>query len=135
MRGGLWCESGGVNVPSVLPSSHRLPSNRDALLTAHHRERNNALDLRIHRRLFGIILLIFVRIHANVMESKLLLNAVLEQLSLFEGQAVGFCDDGDDVDGFGELLQDNDVDGFKGMAGGSDEVETAVDAGVLNIPI
>ena len=128
--GRLLCEN---NVPSVLSPTHRLAANGDALFTPHNSKRDDRLDLRIHRRFFGIVLLVLVRIHANIVEGKLLLNAVLEQLPLLQRQAVGFRDDGDDVDGLGEFLEHDDVDGFEGVAGGRDEVEAAVDARVLDV--
>ena len=124
------CEDNG---PSVLSPTHRLAANGDALFTPHNSKRDDRLDLRIHRRFFGIVLLILIRIHANIVEGKLLLNAVLEQLPLLQRQAVGLSDDGNDVDSFGEFLEHDDVDGFEGVAGGRDEVEAAVDARVLDV--
>lgn len=67
------------------------------------------------------------------MECKLLLDAVLELLALFEGKRVGLCNDRDNVDGLAELLEDDNIDGLEAMARGRNEVETAVDAGVLDV--
>ena len=69
------------------------------------------------------------------MEGKLLLDALLESSALFQCEGVGFRNDGDDVDDIRELLQDDDVDWFESVAGGLDEEETAVDAGVLNVAL
>jgi hypothetical protein len=68
-------------------------------------------------------------------ESKLLLDALLESLSLLEGQGVGLGNDGDDVDDIGELLQDDNIDGLERVSRGLDEEQAAVNAGVLNVSL
>lgn len=78
---------------------------------------------------------IVVREHLEVVESKLLLDALLESGSLLDGQGVGLGDDGHNVDNVGELFQDYDVDGLEGVARGLDEEEAAVDAGVLDVTL
>ena len=67
------------------------------------------------------------------MKGKFLLDAVLEHLTLFERQAVGLGDDRHDIDRLAQLPQDDNVNGLEGVAGGGDEVETAVDACVLDV--
>ena len=69
------------------------------------------------------------------MESKLLLDALLESLSLLEGQGVGLGNDGDDVDDIGELLQDDNIDGLERVSRGLDKEQAAVNAGVLNVSL
>lgn len=69
------------------------------------------------------------------MESKLLLDALLELLTLLNGQGVGLGNDGNDVDNVGKLLQNDNVDGLEGVARGLNEEETAVDAGVLDVAL
>lgn len=66
---------------------------------------------------------------------ELFANAVLVSGALFESQAVGLCNDWDDIGDLAQLLHDNDIDGLEGMAAWRDEVETAVDASVLNEPV
>jgi hypothetical protein len=60
---------------------------------------------------------------------------LLELLALFEGQAVGLGNDGNDVDDVTKLLHDNDINGTEGVAGRVDEVEAAVDTGVLDVAV
>lgn len=67
------------------------------------------------------------------MECELLLDAVLELLALLKGEGVGLCDDRDDVDGLAELLEYDNIDGLEAVTRGRNEVETAVDAGILDV--
>lgn len=69
------------------------------------------------------------------MEGKLLLYSILESLSLLESKGIGLGDDGDDVDSLTELLQDDNVDWFEGVASGLNEVKTAVDPGILDVAV
>lgn len=69
------------------------------------------------------------------MESKLLLDALLELLTLLNGQGVGLGNDGNDVDNIRKLLQDDNVDGLQGVTRGLNEEETAVNAGVLDVAL
>lgn len=93
------------------------------------------LDLRVHGRLFRIVLLVLVGVHADVVEGELLLDAVLEHLPLLQGQAVRLGDHGHDIDGLAQFLQYHNVDRLQRVSGGCDEVEAAVDAGVLNVSL
>jgi hypothetical protein len=43
-------------------------------------------------------------------EGELLLDAVLELLTLLERERVGLCDDWNNVDGLAQLLEDDNVD-------------------------
>jgi hypothetical protein len=69
------------------------------------------------------------------MEGELLLDALLESLTLLQGQGVRLRNDWHNVDNLGELLQDDNVDGLKRVAGRLDEEEAAVDAGILDVPL
>jgi hypothetical protein len=71
------------------------------------------LDTGIDGTLLIIELVIVIRIHLEVVESKLGLDSVLESLALLEGKRIRLGDDGNDVDNVGELLQDHDIDGFE----------------------
>lgn len=93
------------------------------------------LDLRVQDLLLVVELFILVRVHLQVVERKLLLDAGLELLALLKGQRVGLGDDGHDVDNVGQLLQDDNVDGLQGVAGGLDEEQAAVDAGILDVAL
>lgn len=92
------------------------------------------------------------------MEGKLLLDALLERLTLFEGEGVGLGNNGNNVDDIGQLLQDNDIDGLEAMrgqwvspkelqesqgmcgansrmAGGLDEEQAAVNTSILDVTL
>ena len=103
------------------------------MLRADNGEGNDGFDLSVHSSLFRIVLLVLVGVHPDVVEGKLLLDAVLELLTLLECERVGLCNDGNDVDGLAQLLEDDNVNGLETVAGGRDEVETAVDAGILDV--
>lgn len=94
---------------------------------------HTCLDLRVHGCLLGVILLVVVGVHPDVVECKLLLDPVLERLPLLQCQAVGFGDDWDNIDGLAELLEHDNVDWLQCVTGWVDEVETAVDSSVLDI--
>ena len=59
----------------------------------------------------------------------------LELLALLDSQAIRLGDDGNDVDDLAELLHHNHVDGAERVPSRVYEVETAVDAGVLNVAV
>lgn len=91
------------------------------------------LDLGVDRTLFIVKLVVVVRVHLEIMERKLLLNTLLESLSLLEGQRVGLGNDGHDIDDIGQLLQDDNINGLERVSRRLDEEKAAVDAGVLDI--
>jgi hypothetical protein len=68
------------------------------------------LDTGIDGTLLIIEFVVVIRIHLEVVESKLRLDSVLEGLSLLEGKRIRLGDDGNDVDDVGELLQDHNID-------------------------
>ena len=80
-----------------------------------------------------VILLVVVWVHSDVVKRELLLDAILELLALLECERVGLCDDGHDVDSFAQLLENNDINRLEAVAGRGNEVETAVNAGVLDV--
>lgn len=69
------------------------------------------------------------------MESKFLLDALLERLTLLQGQCVSLGNDGNDIDNIGQLLQHDDIDRLEGVAGWLDEEQAAVNAGVLDVAL
>jgi hypothetical protein len=85
------------------------------------------------------------------MESEFLLDSLLECLSLFQGQGVGFGNNGDNVNDVRKLLKDDDIDGLKArngqygpsnrvlnnerMAGWLNEEKTAVNTCVLDVTL
>jgi sugar phosphate isomerase/epimerase len=103
------------------------------VLRADNGERNDRLDLSVHSSLLRVILLVLVRVHPDVVESELLLDAVLELLALLESEGVGLCNDRHHVDGLAQLLEDDNVNRLEAVTGGRNEVKTAVDTGVLDI--
>jgi len=123
------------STPSVLAATDSLAVDVDVAFAADDGERNDGLDLRVHGGLFTVVLLVLVWVHANVVESELLLDAVLEELSLLQGETIGLGDDRNDIDSLAQFLQDNNVDGLEGVAGGGNEIQAAVDASVLDVPL
>ena len=105
------------------------------MLGANNCERDDRLDLGVHGRLLAVVLVVLVRVHSNVVESELLLDAVLEDLALLQGERVGLRDDRNHIDGLTELLEHDNIDWSQPVAGRVDEVKTAVDAGVLDVAI
>lgn len=71
------------------------------------------LDLGIDGPLLIVELVVIVGVHLQVVESKLLLDPLLERLTLLEGEGVGLGDDGDDIDNVRQLLQNDDIDGLE----------------------
>lgn len=51
------------------------------------------------------------------MEGEFLLDALLERLTLFEGERVGLGNNGNNIDDIGQLLQNNDIDRLEAMRG------------------
>lgn len=82
-----------------------------------------------------VVLLVVVGVEADVVESKFVSDSVLESLTLLQGQSIGLCDDGNDVDNLAQLLQDNDVNRLEGVACGLDEVQAAVDTSILDVAV
>lgn len=82
-----------------------------------------------------VILLVVVRVHAQVVELELLLYPVLELGTLLQGQAVALGNDGNDVDKLAQLLEHDNVNGLEGVARWLDEEQAAVDARVLEVAL
>lgn len=96
---------------------------------------NTNLDLSVDSTLLVIELLAFVGVHLEVVEGKLLLDALLELSSLLQCQGVGFGNDGDDIDDVGQLLEDDNIDGLQRVASRLDEEQAAVNTGVLDVSL
>lgn len=73
-------------------------------------------DLTVQGSFLVVKLLVIVRVHLEVVESKLLLDTLLESQSLLGGQRISLGNDGNNVDDIGKLLQDNNIDGLEGVA-------------------
>jgi hypothetical protein len=140
------------NTPPVLATTDLLAVDNDVLLRADNGEGDETLlelafwpcgsplnvtylDLAIQGALLIVELLIIVGEHLEVVESELLLDALLELLTLLHSQGVGLGNDRDNVDHIGQLLQDDNVDGLERVAGRLNEEEAAVDASVLDVPL
>ena len=93
------------------------------------------LNLAVDSALLVVKLVVVVRVHLEVVEGKLLLDALLERLTLLQGEGVGLGDDGHDVDHVGQLLQHDNIDGLERVARGLDEEQAAVDARVLDVAL
>jgi hypothetical protein len=93
------------------------------------------LDLRVECDFLRIMLLILIRIGAQVMERELLLYALLERLTLLQSERVALSNDRYHVDKFAELLENHNINRLQGMAAGLDEEQAAMDSGVLQISL
>lgn len=93
------------------------------------------LDLGVNRTLFLIQLIVVVGVHLKVVERKLLLDALLELLSLFKSQRVGLGNDGYNVDNIRELLENDNIDGLQRVTGRLDKEQAAVDTRVLDVTL
>lgn len=69
------------------------------------------------------------------MESKLLLDTLLESLTLLYGECVGLGNNRNNIDNIRQLLEDNNVDGLQRVARWLDEEKAAVNAGVLDVAL
>ena len=108
------------DAPAVLAAAHLLAADDDVLLGPDDGEGDQGLHGAVHLPLLVVVLVVVVGEHAQVVELELLPYALLERLALLQRQRVGLCDHGHHVDHVGELLQDDDVDGFEtvwGLAG------------------
>jgi hypothetical protein len=96
---------------------HHSPVNVDGVLRADDSEGNDGLYLSVHSSLLRVVLLVLVRVHPDVVEGELLLDAVLELLALLKRERIGLCDDWNNVDSLAQLLEDNNVDWLETVAG------------------
>lgn len=71
------------------------------------------LDLDVHSTLLVVKLVIIIGVHLQVVESKFLLDSLLECLALLEREGVGLGDNGNDINDVGQFLQNNNVNGFE----------------------
>lgn len=90
------------------------------------------------------------------MERELLLDALLERLTLFESERIGLGNNGNDVDNIGQLFQNDDIDRLETtssgsvqksfghqnmnwvssrMARGLDEEQAAMNTGILDVAL
>lgn len=121
------------HTPAVLPAAHLLAVDDNVLFATDDGERDDVLlplgsilrvglvkpylDLRIHCPFLIIQLVIVVRVHLEVVERKLLLNALLECLALLQCQGVGLGNHRHNVDNIGQLLKNNNVNRFQPALG------------------
>lgn len=73
------------------------------------------LDLNVDSALLVVQLVVVVGVHLQVVESKLLLDSLLESQALLERKRIGLGDDRNNIDNIRQLLQDNDVNGLKAV--------------------
>ena len=100
------------DAPSVLTAADRAPSHDDVLLRADDGKGDEVFHLGVGGTFVLVVLVVVVGEHTEVVKGEFFLDARFEGLALFEGEGVGFGDDGDDVDDIGELLEDDDIDGL-----------------------
>jgi len=93
------------------------------------------LDLAVDGPLLLVELIVVIGVHLEVVESELLLDALLKLLALLQGEGIGLGNNGNDVDNVGELLQHDNVDRLKRVTRGLDEEEAAVDTGILDVAL
>ncbi len=93
------------------------------------------LNLAVDSSLFVVKLIVVVGVHLEVVEGKLLLDALLERLSLLQRQGVGLGNHWNHIDDIRELLEDDNVDRLEGVARRLDEEKAAVDASILDVAL
>lgn len=121
------------DAPLVLSSTDLLAVNNDGLLASHHGKWDDVLDGRVCGSFLVIQLLVVVWIHLQVVEGKLLLDALLERTAFFKGERVGLGDDRHHVDNIRQFFENDNVNGFEGVTRRLDEEEAAVNASVLDV--
>lgn len=118
------------DTPTVLAAADRLAVNDDRALRADNGERKHVADALVQVELLGVKLVTVEGVQPDLVVLELSHDALLEGSTLLKGKGVRLGDNRDNVDDLAELLEDSDVDGLEGVAGGVDEEDTAVDAGV-----
>ena len=93
------------------------------------------LDLGVGSALLLVELVVVVGIHLEVVESKLLLDALLECLPLLQSKGIGLGNHRNDVDNIRQLLQHHNVNWLQRMTRWLDEEQAAVDACVLDVTL
>ena len=121
------------DAPLVLSSADLLAVNNDCLLAAHHSKWDDILDSRVCGSFLVIQLFVVIWIHLQVVEGKLLLDALLERTAFLKGERVRLGDDRNHVDHIRQFLENDNVNGFEGVAGRLNEEEAAVNASVLDV--
>lgn len=101
------------DAPAVLAAPDLTAVDDNGVLRADDCEGYKIFDAAVHGTLFLVLFLIVVGIHAQVVESELLLNTLLEGHALVQSEGVGLGDDGNYVDDVGEFLEYHDVDGLE----------------------
>lgn len=74
------------DAPAVLSTSNGASAHDDGVLGPYHGEGNEIFDTAVDRALLFVLLVIVVRIHSEVMESKFFPDPLFECHALFEGQ-------------------------------------------------
>jgi len=121
------------DTPAILATPHWFSIDNDRTVRADDSEGNHAHDVLIQLNFFVIVLFGVKGIEADIMILEVGTNFSFKYLSLVEGQAIGFGDDGDDIDYLGEFLHDDNVDGTKGMSAWVNKEKTTVNSGILNV--
>ena len=98
------------HTPAVLSPAYRAATDNDVVLGADNCEWDKILDASVDSSFFLILLVIVVRVHAEVMEKEFLSDAFFESEAFLESERVGFCDYGNNIYNIGQLLENNDID-------------------------
>ena len=122
--------------PPVLTTADLLAVDDDRLLRSDNRKGNKTLffvlvstssksygirimithvDLPVDSPLLIIKLVVVVGVHLQVVESKLLLDTLLESLALLESEGISLSNDRNDIDHIRELLEHDNVDRLQGV--------------------
>jgi len=83
--------------PSILTTTNLFASNDNRLLRSDNGEGDNLLNLGIQSALLLVELIVVIRVHLQVVESELLLYALLECAPLLKRQRIGLGNDWDDI--------------------------------------
>ena len=101
------------DAPAILAAPDLTPVDDNGVLGADDCEGYKVFDAAVHGTLFLVLFLVVVRVHAQVVESKLLLNTLFEGHALVQGEGVGLGDNGNYVYDVGKFLEYYDVDGLE----------------------
>eukprot|EP01137_Pigoraptor_chileana_P014892 Opistho-2@5115 len=119
------------NAPRVLSHAHTLSSHLDLLPGSNDGKGNKRIQLCVEIR--NLIIVLWKAVDRNVIVLNLLQDALLVVGEIRRGDAIGLCNDGNDIDLVCERAHGNKIKRLERVAGGCNKIQARVDPLICNL--
>jgi len=93
------------------------------------------LNLLVKSALLRIIILVVIRVHAQVVKLEFIPDPLFECCAFLQRQAISLGDYRNNIDKITQLFEDDNVNGLEAVASRLDEVQAAMNARILDVAL